>query len=273
MTPLRFAKSVFQASWGALPRSVRIGLLPHILHGISDTDKLRFNLPTMHGLLRHLATSGFQPKTIIDIGAHVGEWGRLALSTFPSSHILMIDGNPAMEGHLASTSRELGSQAAYRLLVLGSEAKSEVTFYIVGNMDAGSGVLPELTTFKKGRMTLPMGTLDDLVTDSSLRRFSDAPLLMKLDVQGSELDVLRGARKALHSAEVVILETSFLPYNEGGASFAEVVAFMARAGFAVYDFCDQFRRQTDNALVQTDVAFARVDSDLRRPRRFWVKEP
>jgi hypothetical protein len=77
----------------------------------------------------------------------------------------------------------------------------------------------------------------------------------------------------LRAAELVILETSLLPYNEGGVLFSEVVQFMANHGLVVYDFCGQFRRQTDHTLFQTDVAFARFESELRSPRKFWLNEP
>jgi hypothetical protein len=72
---------------------------------------------------------------------------------------------------------------------------------------------------------------------------------------------------------VVILEVSLLPYNEGAPLFGEVVAFMAKAGFAVYDFCGQHRRQSDHALFQTDVVFVRADSSLRACKKFWLTEP
>jgi hypothetical protein len=155
-------------------------------------------------------------------------------------------------------------------MVLGPEDKREVVFHIVG---AGSGVLPELTTFPKNQLKLPMGTLDDLVERSARCRVADSTVLMKLDVQGFEVEVLRGGSKVLQTAELVILETSLLPYNEGGVLFSEVVQYMANNGLAVYDFCGQFRRQTDNTLFQTDVAFARFDSELRKPRKFWRSEP
>jgi hypothetical protein len=96
---------------------------------------------------------------------------------------------------------------------------------------------------------------------------------MKLDVQGFELEVLKGGGRALALSEVVILEVALLPYNDGGPLFADVVAFMNKEGFLVFDFCGQFRRESDFALFQTDVAFVRRESSLRAPRRFWLSEP
>jgi hypothetical protein len=134
-------------------------------------------------------------------------------------------------------------------------------------------VLPELTTFKKNQLRLPMATLDGLIARSASRQLADSTVLIKLDVQGFEVEILRGGPRMLRAAELVILETSLLPYNEGGVLFSEVVQFMANHGLVVYDFCGQFRRQTDHTLFQTDVAFARFESELRSPRKFWLNEP
>ena len=80
-------------------------------------------------------------------------------------------------------------------------------------------------------------------------------------------------RQALALTEAVIMEASLPPYNDGAPLFADVVAFMNKEGFLVFDFCGQFRRESDFALFQTDVAFVRRESSLRAPRRFWLSEP
>jgi hypothetical protein len=84
---------------------------------------------------------------------------------------------------------------------------------------------------------------------------------------------LKGATQSLRLSEVVIMEASLLPYNDGAPLFAEVVAFMDKQGFVVFDFCGQLRRESDRVLFQTDIAFVRRESNLRAPRRFWLNEP
>ena len=178
----------------------------------------------------------------------------------------MIEANGENEANLRNVAGRLGPEAKYSIMLLGPEGKEEVPFHLVGT---GSSVLSELTSFKKSTIKLPMRTLDGFLAGHEC----PSPFLMKLDVQGFELEVLRGGRDALSRAELVILEAALLPYNEGAPLFSEVISFMADAGFAVYDFCGQFRRESDHALFQTDVAFVKKDSDLRKPQRFWLAEP
>lgn len=238
--------------------------MPHLLDGLHERHRLRLGIPTLPGALEALKRNGFEPATVVDVGAYVGNWTRVAASVFPSARLVMVEGNPAHAATLELCQRELGDRADVTIALLGSQEQSAVTFH---QLDSGSSVLPELTSFAKTQVTLPMVTLDGVLGERT------APLLLKLDVQGYELEVLRGASATLQTAEVVILETSLLPYNEGAPLFAEIVGFMDRAGFAVYDFCGQFRRETDDALFQTDVVFVRHDSALRLPKKFWLTEP
>lgn len=259
----------FQALWRNLPAALRARMFVPVVGMASETDKFRAGLPSVEGLLRNARHSGFTPSGIVDIGANSGEWSRMARSVFPESPIAMFDGNSQYEPVLAATARALG-KASHTIALLGPENKEQVVFYSSGPR---SSVLVELTTLPREEEQRPMLRLDDLITRTAIGDPVPQGLLIKLDVQGFELEVLRGGRSTLARAEFLVLETSLLPYNEGGATFADVVKFMQDAGFVAYDFCGQFRRQTDLALCQTDVAFVRPDSPLRGRKKFFIDEP
>ena len=259
-------KRMLGRTWATLTPRVRDHLVEACIATMTDRERLLKGLPTMSGLLENVRESGFFPTAIVDVGASVGGWSRMASSVFSNSRILMFDGNPDNDQALCDTVREIGSRSRYFITLLGSEKKDAVTFYKLG---WGSSVLPELTTFDRESVTLPMNSLDDMVEGAGLQH----PLLLKLDVQGFELEVLSGGESTLGISDVVIMETSLLPYNEGAPLFGDVVSFMSNRGFVVFDFCGQLRRESDNVLFQTDVAFVRRDSPLRAPRRFWLSEP
>lgn len=272
-------KRILRSLWRALPLGMQSRLLgfarsqksaaPSAGIGDTEAEKFRAGVPTLVGLLENLKGNGFSPSAVIDIGANVGEWSRTASSIFTSSRILMFDGDPDNEPMLHSTVREIGSRSEYFLCLLGPEKKGGVTFYRPEAGTTGSSILPELTSFEKEAITLPMDTLDRLTDTAAL----GSPLLLKLDVQGFELEVLKGGRQTLRLSEVVIMEASLLPYNEGAPLFADVVAFMNNEGFVAFDFCGQLRRQSDHVLFQTDIVFVKRESQLRAPRRFWDREP
>lgn len=219
--------------------------------------------PTVRALC--LAKSvGFQPNTIIDVGAYSGEWARLAHSIWPDASISMYDGNPENEEKLQTAVRQL-PRADYRMSLLGPEHKPSVKMY---QMSTGSSVLPELTSFPRNVIEVEMNRLDDLAHADW-----QSPVLLKLDVQGFELEVLKGARQTLARTEMVVLEAELLPYNEGAASFLEIANFLHDAGFSLWDIGDDMRRQSDQVLFQIDALFVRKDSSLRAKNRFFLHEP
>jgi FkbM family methyltransferase len=249
-----------------MPASIRARFLNLCLQELSETERFRLGIPSVIGVLQSVKENGFAPQTIVDIGAHVGGWSWLASQIFPLAKFFMIEANPDHEAALKDSLDQIGQESEYAILLLGPEERSATTFY---KLDTGSSALPELTSFQRTEVTLPMSTLDGFMHGRECR----LPILLKLDVQGFELEVLGGAMDVLARSELVVMETSLIPYNENAPLFAEVVRFMAQRDFVVFDFCGQLRRETDHALFQADVVFVRKDSSLRAARKFWLREP
>src|SRR5213082_3074457 len=170
-----FARRTLHLCLQSLPVFVRDRLLVHFLAHASEWTKFRCGFPTVAGLLENLKKNGFRPEMIIDVGAYIGQWSRMAASIFPLADLLMIEGNPENEAALRRAQQSIGSRSQYSILLVGPEEREGVTFY---QLDDCSSVLEELTSFEKRKTGLPMGTLDSLFRDRSVRH----PLLVKLDV-------------------------------------------------------------------------------------------
>jgi FkbM family methyltransferase len=247
----------------------------NLLSKIAKAGIRRLSLDSRSRVARHCLSigsglelvkrNGLEPSAIIDIGACTGEWSLLACQLWPQVPVFMIDGSPENEKALADTARQLGPLAEHRICLLGPEHRDSVQLFQLG---AGTSVLRELSGFQPKSIEVPMERLDRLLTGKSL----GDQVLIKIDVQGYELEVLKGAGDILHQAEVMILEIALIPYNDRAPLFAEVVGFMEAAGYVAYDFCGGSRR-TDLALFQIDVFFVRRDSKLRSKQRFHKDEP
>lgn len=220
----------------------------------------------MEGSLENLAAVGFRPSAVLDVGAHEGRWARMAAKAFPEAAFHLFEAQPGQKPALEATLAEIGRAGSVNVTLLGPERRENVVFHVMGT---GSSVLPEVTTFDRTQVSLPMRRMDDVAAALGL----EGPLLIKLDTQGFELEILKGAGATLRLAEVVMLEVSLLPYNEGAPLFHDVVAFMADAGFLAYDVCGLERRRTDRVLFQCDMIFVRRDSELRAKRKFFHREP
>lgn len=240
----------------ATPRPLRLAA-GRVGHYLTADMRDAVTFPSMELALRTLRQHGFAPRFCVDVGAYRGEWTRMARSVFPEAGVLMIE---AQEGKRVELER-LASQlpgARCEIAILAAETGERVTFH---EMETGSSVFAECSPYPRTGVVKETRTLDDVLADGQCPRVD----LLKLDVQGFELEVLKGAARALSQAEAVLTEVSLVPVNAGVPSFADVVAFFAARGFRLFDFCSQVRRR-DGVLWQTDLLFLRSDSPaLPRP--------
>jgi hypothetical protein len=84
------------------------------------------------------------------------------------------------------------------------------------------------------------------------------PSLLKIDVQGYELEVLKGSLLSLSKFTYVYCECSYLPLYEGQPLASDIVKFMMEQGFeldGVYNTCHT--KQGD--AIQSDFLFKRAD--------------
>ncbi len=203
-----------------------------------------------------LAQLGFRPNGIIDIGAYEGNWTRTVANIFPRVPILMIEAQAEKKLVLDRVRADL-PLVDHVICLLGDKDGAGATFNV---METGSSIYSENSDAPRRQRRLTMRTLDAVLQE---RPQLSAPLFVKLDVQGAELDVLRGGQVALKSSEVVQLEVALMSYNVGAPEALDVFQFMADRGFVVYDICG-FVRPNPSYLAQVDVLFVRKDSALRR---------
>ena len=94
----------------------------------------------------------------------------------------------------------------FQQALLGSEDKEGVSFY---EGETASSVLSETAKSDQQSVLHDMRTLDGVVAGSDFEQ----PAFLKLDVQGYELEVLKGGGKTLRHAEVVLMEVNLLPIH------------------------------------------------------------
>jgi len=102
-----------------------------------------------------------------------------------------------------------------------------------------------------------------------LDSFRLSPDLIKIDVQGYELEVLKGGVETLAKAQAVVVELSLLEINKGCPLLDEALSFMRSHRFVSYDIVELHRRPLDGAMNQVDVLFVPEDSPLRADKRHY----
>ena len=215
--------------------------------------------------LEDIKARGFSPRGIVDIGANRGDWTRQARLVFPDTPTLMIEPQAEMEIHLFKTTMEL-PDCHYVKAGVGRE-EGELVQTIWEDL-AGSSFLPGADaeqlaagTQRKTKIT----TINTLLLDhyAALR-----PDLVKLDIQGFELEALSGASTLFGKTEVFILETSLFRFLPKMPITREVIAFMADRNYELYDITEYIRRPHDGALGQVDLAFVKSEGMFRKDSKW-----
>lgn len=222
----------------------------------------------IEGLLRQAQSMGFVPTTVMDIGAAYGSFASQCFPVFPKARFLLVE--PLVEYQPALRKLTEAMSTAQCIMAAASAHQGEVSLNVHPDL-VGSSLFREVekdTNVNGVPRTVCAITVDSLVKETGAK----GPFLLKVDVQGAELDVLRGAERMLADTEYILLEVSLFKFFQDGPDFNDVVLYMKSRGFVIYDISGLQYRPLDNALSQLDVAFVREDGLFRRRHYYATSE-
>jgi methyltransferase, FkbM family len=233
--------------------------IPGTIKAASRARKV--SVPSL-SLVGRLNSMGARPRTIVDIGANAGQFTAACLAYFPTAEVLAIEALPSLKEGL--TALFSGNP---RVTVIGKAcgAVSEFKTFYQNEYDKSSSFLrlsekheqafPEAT--RTSQIEVEVTTLDRLLQDWRQPQID----LLKLDVQGFEMEVLKGAAESLRVTRHVLLETSFAPLYEGEPTFPEYVRYLHSLGFEFVGPLGFLADPRTGSYLQMDSLF--VNSALR----------
>lgn len=183
-------------------------------------------LPKPHrDYLLNLKCKGFEPRVIYDIGSCVLHWTNYAKQIWPNAHFVLFDAFDKAEF--------LYHGYDYHMGVLGDKDGKVVKFYQNDINPGGNSYYREIgfdngSVFPKDQYReYSMMTLDTIIRNKKFPK----PDLVKIDVQGAELDIIYGGRKTLRSCRHLIVEMQHTEYNEGAPQAKDTIPFIESLGF------------------------------------------
>lgn len=177
------------------------------------------------------ALRSLSPRTVIDVGANRGQFSLVAHYLFPTAQIYAFE---PLESARRLYQSVVSGPVNMHSVALGAE-KGSAKFFVASRADSSSLLAPgkgQETAYGvalSSTTTVRVERLEDVIDPEALV----GPVLLKLDVQGAELQVLQGAAKLLPLVDTIYCEVSFLELYERQPTAGAIVSSLDRHGFAL----------------------------------------
>lgn len=196
------------------------------------------------------------PRTVIDVGVANGTFA--LHNAFPKAKFILIEPLKEYQESIEKLCARYDCEVHYK--AVGENPGTLEINVDPGNLEKSS--FSDRTT-QNDKSTLlekklvEVTTLDTIYQQNPDRR---CPILLKIDTEGHELSVLKGATELLMSVDFVIAESSIAKRFENGYEFKDIIAFMDQNGFDVFSLLTMESLEGEVRQRFADVVFKRRDA-------------
>lgn len=204
--------------------------------------------------LLEVIRSTVNAEVIVDVGASNAAWTYRACRVFPSARYHLFEPIWAVSNHykIGPIYEHLSKIANVTLHPIAIGSKDGKATLHVTDDPVGSTTL-NWDYAKSTPAAVPVRTIDSLVSDGTM----PTPDIIKMDIQGAEMDALRGSATTLSHVSALFLETWLRPgYGEHTPLLRDIMNFLHDFGFSAIDFGGTYRQ--DGRLFAIDTVFARI---------------
>jgi FkbM family methyltransferase len=193
---------------------------------------------TWQAVAQHLQSGG----TFVDVGAHIGYYSlKAAVVLGPTGHVIAVEPNPQMAGALRDNIHASGATIVAVQPVACSDSEATLEFFASAGSNTGESSLSLSNASQGGQPVrsyrVRARPLDAIIQETGVSRVD----VLKIDVEGAELLVLKGAQKTLGQYHpVVIVELVESQLSAMGTSSAEIVEFLRSQGYTARHTSSEF---------------------------------
>ncbi len=227
-----------------------------LLTDLIANRRLIHELPRLTPHRRWLQASGI--RTVIDVGAYIGSFAYAMRIILPEAQIYSFE---PLEANYRALTRNLTPLGRFRAFQTALGQQAGTLDFNQDEFSASSSALEMADlhrrafpqTGRQTKVTVPVARLDDYLDQMDLQ----PPVLLKLDVQGYEAAVLRGASQTLQQVDYLLCELSFAELYADQPLFDDLYTLLAAQGFRFAGSFDSLLSPLDGAILQADGLFIR----------------
>ena len=200
-------------------------------------------------------------KTIIDIGAGVGEFSNEMLKFNPDCKVYCFEPIPETYELLKAWASGRDNVKTFNVALGKDEGTREINWCI--NDKFGSSMLETIDPAfggEKKKLEIFQTTLDSIMADKVIEK----DILVKIDVEGIEDRVIEGGKSLISNAKVCMIEVHLLPKRKNQATFKDIYMLMDSLGF---EYCgNATQSMADNyTMSHIDALFKKyVKKDIKK---------
>ena len=206
--------------------------------------------------LKSVWLESFEIKTVIDVGANIGQFAVDASELYPDAVIYSFEPLPGPYNQLLINTKSFSKFNPYNIAL--SDHKGTTKMYS-NDFSQSSSILEMAESHKKAfphsknatPVKVKVQTLDAIFNGVEL----DTDILLKIDVQGSEKQVLDGGKETIKKVKVIIIETSYISLYKDQSLFGDIHNYLAELGFRFHGNLGQLLHPTDGSILQGDSVF------------------
>ena len=214
-------------------------------------------------IVKRLSTHGIKPDTVIDVGANIGQFSIASYHEFESAEIISIEPDRILAHRLK---KNLSSNRCKKIICVAvGDYDGKIDLHINADPQNNSvlpldedrrSYFPDNIVLRK--VTVPISRLDTLLNSKMLPK----PILLKIDVQGYEEKVIKGAINTLLDIRWVVMEISFAHLYKGEAKFLPMINLMASYGFQFVKPLNFHQSEKSFDIIEMDALFEKLDGHI-----------
>ncbi len=192
---------------------------------------------------------------ILDVGANSGQFSKAAIAFYPEAKIDAFEPLPNLFPKTAKKFKNSKNINIHNLALGNENGKIKFNQNEYEHISSILEINSENIHYPKQLITSPQIEVEIKTLDSFLADKELPPLtLLKLDVQGYEMEVLKGATKAVEKIDYIILEANLEQLYINQPSFTEMNNYLTGIGFELQGMLD-FNLGFKNKYIEIDLLF------------------
>ena len=210
-------------------------------------------------IAHNLKKLNISPKYLIDVGGNNGQFSYIFHKVFKLKELIIFEPNPSLIKNINKNLKNVKKLLVFNKALSIKKGTLNFNFYKDSQLNSlhssskfRNSLFPEKTSLLK-KTYIDVDVLDNFITPDTKYKLKNT--LLKIDVQGHEINILKGFKKHLKLCRWILLEVSFDELYQEQSDVNELIKFLSKNNFAFNRIINYHFRPNSNVIMESDLLF------------------